>query len=87
MGTRRQSEKFVKEFYDEFEFEWSIFRAIKETREKRGLSQRDLAKKINVEQTAMARLESGRVNSMLEFLKKVMTGLDLELKVCDIIIP
>jgi transcriptional regulator with XRE-family HTH domain len=79
----RKERVLMEEFYDEFDFEWVLFAAIKKAREKKGLSQRDLAKKIGVEQAAIARLESGRINPTLNFLKKVLIGLDLELTVVE----
>ncbi len=87
-GGRGKAQKVqFSDFDDEFEFESQIFDAIKAARVKQKLSQRALAKKIGIPQSSLARLESGRmINPTLTFLKKVLMGLDLELKVCDIII-
>ncbi len=91
---KREKQKKLKkpvpmdDFYDEFEFERILFLDIKTAREKKGVSQRELARKTGLEQSAIARFENGRIiNPTLTFLKKILIGLDLELKVCDIIIP
>ena len=48
---------------------------------KKKLNQRELAKKIGVTQSALARFESGKVDPRLTFLKKVTAGLGLKLVV------
>ncbi len=85
-GRHSSKEILVDGFFDEFEFELGIFESIKTAREKQGLSQRQLAQKIGIPQSSLARLESGKYpNPTLTFLKKVILGLNLQLKVCDII--
>lgn len=58
-------------------FEFGILKAIIIARAKQKLSQRELAEKIGVKQSALARFESGRTNPTLGFLKKVVSGLRL----------
>ena len=71
----------VKKAYDESYFEFRIISALVDARTEKRLSQRELATKIGVAQSALARFESGRVNPTLEFLKKVTSGLGLRLVV------
>ena len=65
--------------YEESEFEFQIISALITARAQRKLTQRQLAKKIGVAQSALARFEAGRINPTLEFLKKVTSGLGLKL--------
>jgi ribosome-binding protein aMBF1 (putative translation factor) len=50
-------------------------------REKRGLSQRELAERLGTTQSAIARLEAGNVSPSLATLDKVAAALDVELVV------
>jgi ribosome-binding protein aMBF1 (putative translation factor) len=65
--------------YKELEPEFRIIRALALARMKKGLNQRQLAKKIGITQSALARFESGKVDPRLTFLKKVTAGLGLKL--------
>ncbi|MCX6751236.1 MAG: helix-turn-helix transcriptional regulator [Candidatus Nomurabacteria bacterium] len=71
----------VKEAYNNLELEFSIVRQIIDKRSKRGISQKDLAKKIGTGQSAISRLESGRYNPSLSFLKKISEALGSKLEV------
>ncbi len=74
-------DKEFKKAYDELDFEFQIIKAIIRTRAQKKLTQRELAEKIGVAQSALARFESGRVSPTLSFLQKVTTGLGLKLMV------
>ena len=54
---------------------------IDELREKRGLSQRELAERLGTTQSAVARLEAGNVSPILPTLDKVAEALGVELVV------
>ena len=54
---------------------------IHELREKRGLSQRELAERLGTTQSAVARLEAGNVSPSLPTLDKVAEALEVELVV------
>jgi len=75
------SDPEVKKVYDGLEFEFELIKAIIRIRAQKKLTQRELAKKIGVAQSALARFESGRTNPTLSFLKKVTVGLGLKLMV------
>jgi len=66
-----------RKYYEQTAFEREIFEAIVRARTKKDLTQRQLAEKIGVKQSALARFESGRTNPTLSFLKKVVSGLGL----------
>ena len=70
-----------RKHYNESSFEREIFKAIIRARANKKLTQRELAKKIGVEQSALARFASGRVSPTLNFLKKVVSGLGLSVTI------
>ncbi|MDO8565402.1 MAG: helix-turn-helix transcriptional regulator [bacterium] len=70
-----------KKAWDESAFEREIFRAIVRARIRDKMTQKELAEKIGITQSALARFESGRSNPTFEFLKKVTQGLGLRLMV------
>lgn len=67
--------------YEDMEFEFTLIRKIIRTRGRLGLTQRGLAKKIGIAQSALARFESGRSNPTLLFIKRLVSGLGLKLTV------
>ncbi len=71
----------VKKAYDNLEFEFQIIRALIDARSKKNLTQKQLAKKIGVDQSALARFETGKINPTLSFLQKITNGLGLKLVV------
>ena len=54
---------------------------IKNLRIEKSMHQVDLADKIGIEDSALRRIESGRVNSTINMLRKVANGLETDLKV------
>ena len=71
----------IKAEYNRLGPEYDIIEAIIRQRIKKGLTQRQLAKKIGTKQSALSRLESGNYNPSLSFLKKVATALDSDLHI------
>ena len=71
----------VRKAYEEMQPEIQIIRALIVSRNKKGMSQRKLAQKIGITQSALARFESGRINPTLSFLQKITSGLGLKLLV------
>ncbi len=67
--------------HKDLEFEFKILDALIRTRIEKKITQRDLANKIGVAQSALARFESGRGNPTLSFIQKVTSGLGLHLTV------
>jgi len=70
-----------KSAYEDHEMEFEIKKAIIIARGRQGLTQRQLAKRVNIPQSSLARFESGRINPSLSFLRKVTSGLGLRLAV------
>jgi predicted transcriptional regulator len=71
----------VRKAYAEMQPEFQIIRALIISRNKRGMSQRKLAQKIGVTQSALARFETGKINPTLSFIQKITSGLGLKLVV------
>ena len=71
----------VRKAYAELQPELQIIRKLALARAKRGFSQRRLAQKIGITQSALARFETGKTNPTLSFLQKITSGLGLKLLV------
>lgn len=71
----------TKRLYDELDMEYKLIEALIKKRAQKKLTQKALAERIGVEQSALARFESGRVSPTLSFVKKVTAGLGLRLTV------
>jgi ribosome-binding protein aMBF1 (putative translation factor) len=70
-----------KQAYDNLEVEFKIYEALIMARVDKKLTQRQLAKKLGIAQSALARFESGRTNPTLSFLQKITTELGLKLTI------
>ncbi len=71
----------VRKVMKETDVEFQLIEAMVEARVKNSITQKQLAEKIGVAQSALARFESGRVSPTLSFLQKVTAGLGLKLMV------
>lgn len=69
----------VKKSLKDNDVEFQIIETIVKARVKNNLTQKDLAEKIGVAQSALARFENGNTNPTLSFLQKVTTGLGVKL--------
>ncbi len=67
--------------YEKQQPEFAIIQAVIEARVKKGLTQRKLADKIGTKQSVISRLESGRANPSVAFLKKLAQALDTTLQI------
>lgn len=70
-----------KAAYDSLEVEFKIYSALVKARIQKKLTQKQLASKLGIAQSALARFESGRTNPTLSFLQKITAGLGLKLTV------
>ena len=71
----------VRAEYDKLKILYDIKREIIKLRLDQGLSQKELADKVGIKQSAISRLESGEYNPSVEFLSKVANALGKELEV------
>ncbi|MBI2018891.1 helix-turn-helix transcriptional regulator [Candidatus Daviesbacteria bacterium] len=69
----------VKREYERLKPRYALISQLIETRNKRGLTQADLAKKVGTKQSAIARLESGNSNPSVDFLDKLTQALGSKL--------
>jgi ribosome-binding protein aMBF1 (putative translation factor) len=71
----------VQKEYDDLKVLYDIKCEIIRLRLEQGLSQKELADKINTKQSAISRLESGEYNPSIELLAKVANALGKELQI------
>ena len=71
----------IKAEYNHQQPEFAVINAIIDARAKRGITQEQLAKKLGTKQSAIARLESGRANPSIAFLKKLAQALNSNLQI------
>src|SRR3989344_948186 len=67
--------------YDNLQPEFALIEAVLEARKKKGITQKILAKKIGTKQSVISRLEAGRANPTVAFLKKLATALSSRLEI------
>jgi DNA-binding XRE family transcriptional regulator len=70
----------VRAAYDALEPEYTLIRELIDLRIKRGLSQRELAKRAGMKQPTLARVESGKTAS-LRTLRRVADALNADVRV------
>lgn len=58
-----------------------LLTSFKEAREKKGLSQEELAQKANINRTTLSKIESGLRNATIQTLDKLASALDMKLDV------
>ena len=71
----------VKREYDQLQPEFALIRAMLDARTKQGLSQADIAKQMGTKQAVISRIETGKANPSLNFLKRLAEVLNLNLKI------
>lgn len=70
-----------KKTYDDLGPEFDLIEQILKKRIEKNMSQKQFAKRLGTNQSAVSRLESGTYNPSLRFLKKVAKALKSELKI------
>jgi len=71
----------IKAEYDKLQPEFAMIQAVIDARVKRGVTQKELAQKIGTKQSVISRLESGRANPSVAFLKKLAQALNSHLEI------
>ena len=71
----------LKAEYDRQQPEFAVINALIEARRNKGITQKALAKKIGTKQSVISRLESGRANPSVAFLKKLAQALNSHLEI------
>ncbi len=72
--------KFKAE-YNKLQPEFALIRAVIEARMEKGVTQKELAKRIGTKQSVISRLERGRANPTVSFLKKLADALYTRLEI------
>lgn len=71
----------LKAEYDKLQPEFAMIQAVIDARVKKGVTQKELARKIGTKQSVISRLESGRANPSVAFLKKLAQALNSHLEI------
>ncbi|MBI2040413.1 helix-turn-helix transcriptional regulator [Candidatus Microgenomates bacterium] len=67
--------------YNRLQPEYAVIQAILDARIKKGVTQKELAQRIGTKQSVISRLESGRANPSVAFLKKLAQALNSHLEI------
>ena len=70
-----------KEAYDALEPKYVLISAMLDARNKKGMTQADIAKRAGTTQSAIARFESGRTNPTLDFATRLSSALGAKLEI------
>ena len=71
----------IKAEYDKLQPEFAMIQAVIDARVKKGVTQKELAQRIGTKQSVISRLESGRANPSVAFLKKLAQALNSHLEI------
>ncbi len=71
----------TKKAYEKLSPRYAVISQVITARIKKGVTQKELAKKVGTKQSAISRLESGDTNPTLEFLEKISSVLGYKLHV------
>lgn len=71
----------IRKAYQEYDMEFKLIQTLIKQRLDKGFTQKELAKAIGTQQSAIARFESGTYNPTLAFIRKISTALELKLKI------
>jgi ribosome-binding protein aMBF1 (putative translation factor) len=80
LAKQMKNKKFASEF-NHLETEFKIIELLIKARHKNNLSQRQLADRLGIHQSSLARFESGNYNPTILFLQKIAGGLGVKLKI------
>ena len=81
LRERRMSEPGAADAYDAAKLAFDLGRAVRELREQHGWSQAQLARAVDMTQSAVARFEAGGTVPTLPVLERLAHALDVELSV------
>lgn len=71
----------LKAEYDKLQPEFAMIQAVIDARIQKGFTQEKLAKEMGTKQSVISRLESGRANPTVAFLKKLAQALNSHLEI------
>ena len=79
--TELLKDKEVKKAYEKLSPEFSFIEMVISKRIEKGITQKELAEKINTRQSSISRFESGAYNPSLTFLRKIANALGAKVKI------
>ncbi len=71
----------IKAEYERLQPEFALINEVLRARSDKGISQKDLAERVGTKQSVISRLESGRANPSVAFLKKLAQALNSHLEI------
>lgn len=71
----------LKKAYDALEPKYALIGAMLDARNKKGMTQKEIAHRAGTTQSAIARFESGRTNPTLEFASRLSSALGAKLEI------
>lgn len=83
---RDLSDKWMKnesyrKAYHELDLEFALIRAVIDARLKKGITQKELARRVGTKQSSIARFESGQYNPTLAFVQKLANAIGTRIKI------
>lgn len=75
-----KDKEFAKE-YESLATRYELISKMIEARLKKGITQKELAKRVGTKQSAIARLETGNINPSVDFLEKVVGAMGYKLQI------
>lgn len=81
------SDPEVKKEYDALEPEYDIIQAMISARVNQNMTQKELSEKTGITQADISRIERGTRNPSLAMMKRIATGLGMQLKLVFIPLP
>ncbi|MBU5463446.1 helix-turn-helix domain-containing protein [Anaerotignum sp. MSJ-24] len=80
LNEQLKDPEFEKE-WNEIQPEMDVIRAMVDMRIKQNLTQKELASRTGIDQADISKLENGTKNPSLKLLKKLATGMGMQLKI------
>lgn len=74
-----ENDSALRDEFNALQPEYEIIHKLIEARIEYGLTQKELAQKCGIKQSNISRLESGKANPTIKFLKKIAKALDADL--------
>ncbi len=71
----------IKAEYERLQPEFALINEVLRARSERGITQKDLAERLGTKQSVISRLEAGRANPSVAFLKKLAQALNSQLEI------
>jgi len=71
----------IKAEYERLQPEFALINEVLRVRSEKGITQKDLAERVGTKQSVISRLEAGRANPSVAFLKKLAQALNSHLEI------